>query len=492
MPRLNSAGSAVMGFAGGVISIDGTTPAALSTYTGGGWGWFNATNIRGQASNGGAWQIYNYLVGGSVTLINASGANKFAAGGSVWAAFLVGAGVRTSIGAIPSLPDAYLLDVSPDGEVAVVDSYDAGQGLTIYDSAGTVVYADPSVIFASLDGRIRSGYCAYQSTTGWHLISVDGSETVPRWRPRTDDTLITIPVLVNGVLWVVEAGSTLSARQADRADGYVIKTDPIYFNPDAVATSTTVLRMGYSSNAGESPTALITTALTIASGAYTRTTFDGNPPTTGTFTAETFQVGPLEGSGLTSNVYPPFGTRVLDPGGIMTQPWQGWARSVGDNLSTVSRTVQNTPVAPDQLPGFGVIASTGETPVAAFVPNDTLHIESPDGTVSIETNPATQVVNLRVVPGASTNAGGGRPGLDGDDGIQGPPGVTGLMGPSGPMGPAGVPGLDGEDGWIGPPGPAGASGSGPGVSYVPVSTGAEPLVILSNGAGAVLLTPYTP
>lgn len=29
-------------------------------------------------------------------------------------------------------------------------------------------------------------------------------------------------------------------------------------------------------------------------------------------------------------------------------------------------------------------------------------------------------------------------------------------------------------------------------SYVPVSTGAEPLVILSNGAGAVLLTPYTP
>ena len=33
---------------------------------------------------------------------------------------------------------------------------------------------------------------------------------------------------------------------------------------------------------------------------------------------------------------------------------------------------------------------------------------------------------------------------------------------------------------------------GGGVSYVPVSTGAEPLVILSNGAGEVLLTPYTP
>lgn len=50
---------------------------------------------------------------------------------------------------------------------------------------------------------------------------------------------------------------------------------------------------------------------------------------------------------------------------------------------------------------------------------------------------------------------------------------------------------DGEMGPPGLPGPAGSSVGG-GVSYVPVSTGAEPLVILSNGAGAVLLTPYNP
>lgn len=30
-----------------------------------------------------------------------------------------------------------------------------------------------------------------------------------------------------------------------------------------------------------------------------------------------------------------------------------------------------------------------------------------------------------------------------------------------------------------------------GVAFVPVSTGAEPLLIVSNGAGSVLLTPYT-
>ena len=31
-----------------------------------------------------------------------------------------------------------------------------------------------------------------------------------------------------------------------------------------------------------------------------------------------------------------------------------------------------------------------------------------------------------------------------------------------------------------------------GTAYVPVSTGAEPLLIMSNGAGSVLLTPFTP
>ena len=30
------------------------------------------------------------------------------------------------------------------------------------------------------------------------------------------------------------------------------------------------------------------------------------------------------------------------------------------------------------------------------------------------------------------------------------------------------------------------------VCYVPVSTGAEPLEIMSDGAGSVLLTPFTP
>lgn len=37
-----------------------------------------------------------------------------------------------------------------------------------------------------------------------------------------------------------------------------------------------------------------------------------------------------------------------------------------------------------------------------------------------------------------------------------------------------------------------STGGGSGGAYVPVSDGAEPLVILSNGAGEVLLVPYTP
>ena len=54
-------------------------------------------------------------------------------------------------------------------------------------------------------------------------------------------------------------------------------------------------------------------------------------------------------------------------------------------------------------------------------------------------------------------------------------------------------GMPGEDGDMGAPGVAGAPAPiSAFVSYVPVSTGAEPLVIVSNGAGSVLLTPYTP
>lgn len=54
----------------------------------------------------------------------------------------------------------------------------------------------------------------------------------------------------------------------------------------------------------------------------------------------------------------------------------------------------------------------------------------------------------------------------------------------------GLQGEDGEDGLPGPPGPAGSNAFG--TAYIPVSTGAEPLVFVSNGAGSPLLAPYTP
>lgn len=57
-------------------------------------------------------------------------------------------------------------------------------------------------------------------------------------------------------------------------------------------------------------------------------------------------------------------------------------------------------------------------------------------------------------------------------------------------GPVGPPGRDGEPGSRGRMGPPGKNGSG--VSYVPVTTGAEPIELVSNGAGSLLLIPYTP
>jgi len=440
MARLNSSGSAVTGIAGGTIGIDGSRPAALASYVGGYWGWYDSTHIYGPASvSGGHWQVYKYQVGGTAALVAATvSPNAFAAGGTVWGAFTAASPpvVDTSL-AVPhtAIAGAGLLDVSPDGEVCTVTAYASGMGITVYNSASATLLSRPSVQLVSPYGRCRDHYLSYQDKSGWHLVNVLTGAT-PDWFPRTDGVLIVIPVLVGGVLWVVEAGATLTARPANKATGYVIETAPIFYSPDAVATSSSVLRMAYGRTAGEPPADLLETDLTIATGANTRGTVSGGTivRTPGpVLTPTQFPVGPAEGDSLTSSAYLPLPSNVIDAGGKMTLPWASYLRQLNSNVSTVSTAIDQlpppTPAA--ALLSFGTVAVTGQPVVAAIVPTDQLTLTSTDHSVTMTTNPGTRTVDL-----------------------------------------------------------AASGGSGGAGDWIPLVTGAEPPVLVSDGAGVLILVAY--
>src|SRR5690349_233449 len=171
--RFNSTGSMAYGY-GPTISIDGSTPAALSGRTVGGPAWFTDTLAYFQDGNTGAgpWQIHSYDTGTLATAtIDTSGVTYLGAGNSVWAAFLVGSGVRTSNGLGP-FPLAALGDVSADGQIVLIDNYQQGVGLTVYTAAAASQYTLPSVALVSGWVRLIDDVLAYYSTTGWHLAPV--------------------------------------------------------------------------------------------------------------------------------------------------------------------------------------------------------------------------------------------------------------------------------------------------------------------------------
>lgn len=432
MPRLNAAGEAVMGVGAGPISIDGSVPAALSGFTGGYWGWFNATNIYGPGENGGAWQVYGYdTVGMTASLIDANSFNFFAAGGGAWAGFTATAtGVtKTSIGAIATLSGAQLLDVSPTGQVVVVDNYQAGLGLTVYDSSGTPIVELPEVSLASPYVRLRDNYLAYKDLDGWHLLNVV-TNTVASWRPRLDTVIWVVPVLIGTTLLVVEGGTQFTVRTADRAQGYVISTAADFFNPDAVAHPSTsgAVRIARSSDAGESAAALIEVDLTFATGVYQVGTVVAGSVVFGsdqTYTVTTFDVGPLEGNSLTNSLYPPLQHPVVDQRrrDLISDPWEAWARNVGGNLDTVSAAVENIPLPVAPSASFGRVLAGSNTEVAAFQPNDLLTFTSADGTVTFTVNPVTRVIDFST-PGSGDVVG---PASAGDGNVVLFDGTTGKL-----------------------------------------------------------------
>lgn len=274
MPRLNTAGSAAMGIAGGQISIDGSVPAALAAVVGGETCWYTTTKIAYQDATAAPAAIKSYDVGTfAIATLASQGETGLGAGNSQWAAFLAGSGVTTSVGAGP-FPQGGPVDVSETGVVGLMTYYALGKGISIYSAVGAPLASIGATLFYTTF-FLRSGVLAYSVNSGgsplWLLSDFNGAGI--SYSPRTESINWLIPVtLASAVVWVVERSTRLTIRQKDASTGFVIEDTIPQFNPDAREISPGVVRVAWSSDAGESPGALIVVDVTLATGANTRGT----------------------------------------------------------------------------------------------------------------------------------------------------------------------------------------------------------------------------
>lgn len=390
--HLNAAGSAAYGFS--TVAVDGSIPSALSAVIGGvpnGCYWYDATHVFYQNFTNSAapvCQIYNVSTHAISTVL--PGGAPSGAGSSVAAKWSPSTGVTTTVGGLGPFASAGLEDVSPAGEIAVVTTRATGSGLVVYSQTGTTLLSLPSVVLAGGVTAVRNSIIAYQDTKGWHLQNVvTGAK--PLWFPRIDGVSNVVPVLVGGVLYVVEASnSQLTIRPANTSKGFVLESTPIFFNPDAVDMSGGVCRVGYCANQGESVTSLIETDVTVATGANTRGIVSGGTivRTPGTkFSSVKFTVGPQEGSDLTVSGYPPFTTPLVDPKtGLMTKDWILYFQTNNQSISTVSAFAGGLPTPSAPSASFSTIAPTGQTPLTALGPDSILALTSPDSSVAFATD----------------------------------------------------------------------------------------------------------
>jgi hypothetical protein len=452
--RLNSLGTSLYGNT--TIYKDGVAVPSLSTANAGSWVWMDDDLIGGQADFGGGFKLYKVVVStDTLTNIDAVGANIVAGGGSILLAFIaIGTykGVRTTVPGFGPLPLAGLGDTSLEGLSAVIQNSQAGTGIITYSAAGSTLSSTSIALANGSEIRAKSGLYAYRDSAGSHLRTLPAG-TLHAYAPRTDGlTFQLVPFIVGGVTWVVEAGGvggqTLTLRPATSSQGFVIATEDT-FGVDVCEVSAGVLRIGWCHTAGQVQTDLRMADVTLATGGLTTwSTSTGSLVSTvqPDISFSAFPVGPVEGSDFFTSINLPQHQQVLKQNGLIDPIWlvalQDGANA-GVGMIDVNR-LQG--VVPPELGGTGV--TTGLTVL--------------DGqNLIVNSTPLSALVTET----ESTLLGRGEGLGDGDtEEITLGSGIT----------------------------MTGTVLSASGWSYVPVSTGAEPIVLMSNGAGSVLLVPYNP
>lgn len=432
------------------------------------------------------------------TLLVASDVNVFAAGQSKWALQKVSAGVSvvlSNVTGATSLVGARLGDVgTDDGSLAIVVNDATGQGLKVYNAFGDVTLNLPDVVVTNYGVHVRASLVAYSTATNWQLIGVAGAETA--YAARLSAINWMTPCTLGGIVYVLERGFTapndvLTVREAGNGSGWQIATGANVLNPDIVALSSGLLRIGWSVSTGEAPADCRFAEVNPVTDEWRQGTFNG----AGSFTwgpwaaadSQTFEVGPASGglddatTGLPRQDHPLVNPKT----GIIDPIWLGSLSKTNSAVETTVSFVESRVVVPPvTTPGFTSVASPNQ-PTLGAATSPVLTVVGADG-LTVHLNPATNTMTLGQKSGRipvslvsdDTDPGFAPPGKRGTAGTNGRDGKTFVMS-----------GVDADDfPMFGPPGKNGSNAG----SYVPVSTGAEPLVIMSNGAGSVLLTPYTP
>lgn len=408
--RFSTLGSAAYGY--GSVAIDGSVPAALSTFGAGilyGPAWLSTTKVLYQNNGVGGFgpSITESYDTGTLAraTVDGAGANQICAGANNWATWLAGRGVKTNIGALGTIADVTFGDVSTDhGELALWTHPQTGTGVKVYNATGTaVLFEDEAALIVgppSVPFRIRGHILVYFTTTGWQYQNVAGGSNL--FAPRINESIgwITPVVTASGTQLVLERSTRLTLRYSAKPDGWEIAPNGTFTeNPDVMEISAGVIRIGWCANAGETADSLHIVDLTLATGAQRIGTvmagavvYTDGP----VLEKQKFAVGPVQGSGaggrlLTPRQHPVTSKSTNDR---VTDVWGKFFDQQTKGLSANTAAIAALPPPIPPPGGFGIITAGTGTPVDATVPDDTLTLASADASVTLTTNPATKTVNL--------------------------------------------------------------------------------------------------
>lgn len=401
--RFSATGVAVYGV-GPTIAVDGSTPAALTGTVGpAAWKSTGVLVYQDGGTGAGPWTLKQLTLPATIAAIDSSPAFLVAGGGGQWAAWEPATGLRTSI-AVGPFANGGLGDVSASGELAAIDSMPSRSGLTVYNSSGGTIYADPTVVLQSTQVCLRDSILSYYDANGWHLIDISTGVTVD-WYPRTDGVTALVPLTYRGTLYVLEKSpAALTLRIANKAVGWVLTTDPNVFTIDAVSFGTTVL-CGTCNVPSETAASLVTFSCTVTNAATisVRTgTISGGAIVYGSAASigvTPFTVGPLAGNSLVPPTpdlpfTQPLVHQVERKGLMMTEPWEKAFRLLGVSTANVANVVQKLPTPNLMANGYDKIASSGQPTMMAQQGQTTITID-PNDSLEVTLDPSTNTLGLQ-------------------------------------------------------------------------------------------------